>query len=78
MRWHRKNETADPILFPDIPKEHQANQYITTNFIANFLGLGWAATPAGLQGMQALAEFRTGKKDEKSAGKGKKPGVAFQ
>ena len=39
-------------LFPDIPKEHQANQYITTNFIANFLGLGWAATPAGLQGMQ--------------------------
>ena len=27
-------------LFPDIPKEHQANQYITTNFIANFLGLG--------------------------------------
>ena len=44
-------------LFPDIPKEHQANQYITTNFIANFLGLGWAATPAGLQGMQALAEL---------------------
>ena len=43
-------------LFPDIPKEHQANQYITTNFIANFLGLGWAAKPAGLQGMQALAE----------------------
>ena len=49
-------------LFPDIPKEHQANQYITTNFIANFLGLGWAATPAGLQGMQA--------------GKARKPGVA--
>ena len=53
-------------LFPDIPKEHQANQYITTNFIANFLGLGWAATPAGLQGMQALAELE----------QARKPGVA--
>ena len=41
-------------LFPDIPKEHQANQYITTNFIANFLGLGWAATPAGLMAMKEL------------------------
>lgn len=38
-------------LFPDIPEGHKANDYITTNFIANFLGLGWAATPAGLQGM---------------------------
>ena len=59
-------------LFPDIPKEHQANQYITTNFIANFLGLGWAATPAGLQGNAGTGRIRTGKKDEKSAGKGKK------
>lgn len=44
-------------LFPDIPEEHKANEYITTNFIANFLGLGWAATPAGLQGMSALADL---------------------
>ena len=44
-------------LFPDIPEGHKANEYITTNFIANFLGLGWAATPAGLQGMSALAEL---------------------
>ena len=34
-------------LFPEIPEEHKANEHITTNFIANFLGLGWAATPAG-------------------------------
>lgn len=34
-------------LFPGIPGDHKANEHITTNFIANFLGLGWAATPAG-------------------------------
>lgn len=44
-------------LFPNIPEEHKANEYISTNFIANFLGLGWAATPAGLQGMASLADL---------------------
>lgn len=44
-------------LFPHIPKEHRANEYITTNFIANMLGLGWAATPAGLQAMEALRDL---------------------
>lgn len=34
-------------LFPGIPKNHLANQYIAENFIANVFGLGWAATPAG-------------------------------
>ncbi len=42
-------------IFPDIPKNHPANEYITTNIIANILGLGWAATPAGLKAMDALA-----------------------
>lgn len=44
-------------LFPHIPKNHKANDYITTNFIANMLGLGWAATPAGLQAMEALSDL---------------------
>lgn len=44
-------------LFPEIPPEHKANDHITTNFIANFLGLGWAATPAGLQAMSALKQL---------------------
>lgn len=44
-------------LFPDIPRGHEANEHITTNIIANFLGLGWAATPAGLKAMEALAEL---------------------
>lgn len=44
-------------MFPKIPKGHKANEYITTNLIANILGLGWAATPAGLQAMEALGEL---------------------
>lgn len=41
-------------LFPHLPKEHIANEYIATNMIANMFGLGWAATPAGLKAMEAL------------------------
>lgn len=44
-------------MFPNIPKNHPANQYIATNIIANVFGLGWAATPAGLKAMEALAEL---------------------
>ena len=54
-------------LFPDIPKEHQANQYITTNFIANFLGLGWAATPAGLMAMKELQRLNREERGRASA-----------
>ena len=42
------------ILFPRIPAGHKAAEHITANFIANFLGLGWAATPAGLKAMSEL------------------------
>ena len=42
-------------LFPDIPKEHKSREYITSNMIANILGLGWAATPPGLKAMEELA-----------------------
>ena len=45
-------------MFPKIPRGHKANEYITTNVIANILGLGWAATPAGLQAMEALGELQ--------------------
>jgi spore maturation protein A len=45
------------ILFPDIPAEHIANEYIASNMIANILGLGWAATPVGLKAMKALANL---------------------
>lgn len=44
-------------LFPDIPKGHAARDYISTNIIANILGLGWACTPAGLKAMEELAKL---------------------
>ena len=44
-------------LFPDIPEGHPAREYISTNIIANVLGLGWACTPAGLKAMEALAQL---------------------
>lgn len=44
-------------LFPDIPKDHIANEYIASNMIANFLGLGWAATPTGLMAMRELKKL---------------------
>lgn len=44
-------------LFPRIPKEHIVLEYIASNMIANFLGLGWAATPMGLKTMKTLQEM---------------------
>lgn len=44
-------------LFPGIPREHKAREYIATNMIANVLGLGWACTPAGLKAMEELARL---------------------
>ena len=41
-------------LFPNLPAGHSSEEYIITNFIANLLGLGWAATPAGLKAMEEL------------------------
>ena len=54
------SKKMDPILhflFPRIPKGHPALQSIAANMIANVLGLGWAATPAGLKAMEELEEL---------------------
>lgn len=44
-------------MFPGLPKEHRAKGFISMNIIANVLGLGWAATPAGLKAMEELAKL---------------------
>lgn len=44
-------------LFPKIPEDHPSMSHIATNIIANILGLGWAATPAGLRAMESLKEL---------------------
>lgn len=41
-------------LFPYIPEGHPSKKYIALNFAANIMGLGWAATPAGLSAMKEL------------------------
>ncbi len=53
-------------LFPSVPKDNKALGYISSNIVANMLGLGSAATPAGLKAMQELQTINH-KKDEASA-----------
>ncbi|HEY5585911.1 MAG TPA: nucleoside recognition domain-containing protein [Ruminiclostridium sp.] len=51
-------------LFPDIPKDHPALGAIVMNLVANFLGLGNAATPLGIK---AMIELQSLNKDKKTA-----------
>lgn len=44
-------------LFPDLDPDSEPCKYISLNFLSNILGLGWAATPAGLKAMESLAEL---------------------
>ena len=54
-------------LFPELPPESEAARQISVNMIANFLGLGWAATPAGLKAMEELKKLEAlDKKERKS------------
>lgn len=43
-------------IFPDISRDHPAREPMAANMIANILGLGMAATPAGLETMKRLQE----------------------
>ena len=54
-------------LFPDLPKGSKAMDYISTNFIANILGLGWAATPAGIKAMQEMQKLNRDKERASNA-----------
>ena len=63
-------------LFPRIPKNHPARESISTNIVANVLGLGWAATPAGLKAMEALGELEEDRRLGRAFGPVRKRGVA--
>lgn len=52
-------------LFPRIPKGHPSLEPISANMIANMLGLGWAATPAGLRAMAALESLEEERREER-------------
>ena len=51
-------------MFPRLPEDHPAGEYIATNLIANVLGLGWACTPAGLKAMEQLAELEEQRREQ--------------
>ncbi len=63
-------------LFPSLPADHGAQEHITTNIIANVLGLGWAATPAGLKAMEELSKLEDDRRKGKLPGPVRKKGVA--
>ena len=62
-----KMRPALKFLFPDLPSDCEAARQICVNFIANILGLGWAATPAGLKAMKELEKVEEERRKEKVA-----------
>lgn len=63
-------------LFPTLPAGHPAEEHITTNIIANVLGLGWAATPAGLRAMDELGKLEEDRRCGRAPGPVREKGVA--
>ncbi len=63
-------------LFPNLPSGHSSEEYIVTNFIANFLGLGWAATPAGLKAMEELGKLEDDRRKARLPGPVRSLGIA--
>ena len=53
-KWRNGLKPVLKFLFPRLDMEGEAAGYISTNIIANILGLGWACTPAGLKAMEEL------------------------
>ena len=63
-------------LFPDIPDGHRAQEYISLNMISNMLGLGGAATPAGLEAMKTLEQIEEERRNGRRAGRKRPKGTA--
>ena len=61
-------------LFPNIPRDHPSAGFIATNCVANILGLGWAATPAGLSAMESLAALEDERRGASDGGSEACPG----
>ena len=50
-------------LFPELDKNDETFGYIASNIVANFFGLGNAATPFGIKTMQSLQEKNNNKNE---------------
>ncbi|MCM1288672.1 MAG: nucleoside recognition protein [Clostridium sp.] len=66
-KWTKGIGPAISFLFPNIPKQDAVRQDIAMNMIANMLGLGWAATPAGLRAMKGLKRLEEERMNEKKS-----------
>ena len=72
----RKIHPVIRFLFPNLPAGHPAEEPITTNMIANILGLGWAATPAGLKAMEELSQLEEQRRQKLAPGISRPAGTA--
>lgn len=63
-------------LFPGLSVESEACKYISLNFLSNFLGVGWAATPAGLKAMEELTKLEEDRRSGRLPGPVRRRGVA--
>lgn len=73
----RKLRPVIRFLFPNLRREgNRAEEYIISNMIANILGLGWAATPAGLKAMEELSKLEEDRRCGRLPGPARKSGIA--
>ena len=61
-------------LFPRLDPDGEARKQISVNMIANILGLGWAATQAGLKAMEELKKVEEERRKGGAAGRKDTPG----
>ena len=61
-------------LFPRLDPDGKARKQISVNVTANILGLGWAATPAGLKAMEELKKVEEERRKGGAAGRKDTPG----
>lgn len=62
----RKMSPLLTFLFPRLSPDSQARKQIAVNMIANILGLGWAATPAGINAMEELKKVEEERREEET------------
>lgn len=75
----RLSEACKPVLrflFPELPVHGEAARQISVNMIANILGLGWAATPAGLKAMEELKKIEEDRRSCPGSVPASAPGTA--
>ena len=69
----RKMGPVLTFLFPRLDPDGEATKQISVNMIANILGLGWAATPAGLKAMEELKKVE---EERRKGGAARQEGTA--